>query len=312
MLDYPPVAARSVVVSHQSAHAGIGPAIGRPQGVGGADGAVVVARQPADLHVRAAVTDAPDVDRRPDPAQRPGPVVGSHQSAHVGILGNDGACGVAGADAAFVLACQGAHVPEAVDLHAGQAQVTHHPADAHVAQQAHVVGAGAVDVQVGDGVAAAVDDGGELVAAIPDGFPACAVVVVGIVGAVAGGAGVEVQVRGQLVAAAPVALGAGGAAGHGEGRRVVGAVGRVVGHAVAVQVVADGVELGQGAYLDQAVAVAVVVGGRRGRFRLRPGPCGYHQVDGQGHRQQANDQEQPQRPDTASAAGHRFVLRRKS
>ena len=76
---------------------------------------------------------------------------------------------------------------------------------------------------------------------------------------------VEVQIVLQLVAGAVVVVGVGGAGRAAHGRHVVAerlAVGRCVARgrgAVAVQIPADGVQLRQGADLDQAVVVQVVV-----------------------------------------------------
>ena len=104
-----------------------------------------------------------------------------------------------------------------------------------------------------------------------NGRPAGAAVVVIVVGAVAGSAGVKVQVGAQLVAHADgfhvrgvVVVVVGQAAAHArlrasEGGGVVVVVGRRVGDAVAVQIPADGVELGQVADFNQPVCVGIVV-----------------------------------------------------
>ena len=104
-----------------------------------------------------------------------------------------------------------------------------------------------------------------------NGRPAGAAVVVIVVGAVVGGSGVKVQVGAQLVAGADgfigragIAVVVGQAAAHArlrasEGGGVVGVVGRRVGDAVAVQIPADGVELGQVADFNQPVCVGIVV-----------------------------------------------------
>ena len=130
----------------------------------------------------------------------------------------------------------------------GQPQVLDRAAAAHLAEQPHVVD-GAVDEQVGDGVAVALEVAGEGGGRVADGRPAFA----------AGpcGAG-EVQVRRQLVP------GAGGSAAHadggvGEGGHVGGLIGGVVRRAVAVEVVTDGVKLGQAGDLDEVVVVGVEV-----------------------------------------------------
>ena len=116
------------------------------------------------------------------------------------------------------------------------------------AEQAHVVGALAVDVQAADGVGVAVEGPGVRIARRADGLPAIPVAVL---------AAVEVQVGGQLVAEARVR------AAHitqpvGEGGNPVGVVA-----GVAVEVVADGVELLQVGNLNQPVVVGVVVHHRR-------------------------------------------------
>ena len=202
--------------------------------------------------------------------------------------------------------------------HAGQpantlpaADINVHQADAfqpggviHLAQnaeQAHANDAAAVvNVEVGDGVAVALKDGrvggnnqlragvgrgkgGLGVGTVADRRPALAAVPVSVVGAVAGRAGVKVQVGAQFVANAAgvraahaggrIGEGAGGVTGVGGGDGGWGLVkdGQVGGGAVPVQVVAHGVELRQGANVNQPVVVVIVVGGGVAGNRNRVG-----------------------------------------
>ena len=67
----------------------------------------------------------------------------------------------------------------------------------------------------------------------------------------------KVRVGAEFVAVAGV--GAAGAGGGGEGGVVGGLVAVVVGRAAAVQVVADGVQVGQSVEVDEVVVVAVVI-----------------------------------------------------
>ena len=119
-------------------------------------------------------------------------------------------------------------------------------------------GRAGVDVKVGDGMAVALKDA--LVC------PAGAAVVIGIVGAVAGHAGVKVQVGHQLVALA----------GGGYAVRESGVVsgsprsGGGVAVAVAVEVVADGVDLGQHSNVNQVVVIGIVVAGALPRNACAP------------------------------------------
>ena len=173
------------------------------------------------------------------------------------------------------------------DVHVGvrQPQRAHHGAAAQHREQPAVV-AVAVDVEVVDGVAVAVEHGVEVGAvagrpAAADGIPAAAAVVVGVA-RVAGAArvrrtvavGVEVQVPGQLVAGAGGRAGDGRAAhvraGVGEGAAGAGVVRGVAGRGtVAVQIPADRVQLRERGDLDQAVVVHVVV--RAGALVVRDG-----------------------------------------
>ena len=143
-------------------------------------------------------------------------------------------------------------------------------------EQTGVVARTAVDEQVGDDMAVALEVGAEVVVAVADGLEAGAAVVVGVV-AVADAArvggtvavGVEVQVRLQLVAgaASPRAAHVGAAVGE---RLVVQRRVRRRG-AVAVEVPAHGVQLREVAHLDQAVVVAVVVAALQPRVHAAPG-----------------------------------------
>ena len=167
---------------------------------------------------------------------------------------NGAASGVAGCHRAVAYAYQSAICPvigAPAPLHAG---VDHaHAADnrsrVDLAEQPGMRSV-SIDGQVGDGLAVAVEDGGVGADRGPIGVRAgvCAVH-----GAVA--IGVEVQVVAQFVpAACRRAAHAGDRAGEGGG--VDGGVGR---GAVAVQVVADGVELGEASDVDEVVVVVVVV-----------------------------------------------------
>ena len=209
----------------------------------------------------------------------------ARQAADVGVAGRR-AARPDGLQPAGGVARQRGHRPLA-GAHVGvrQAQRAHHGAAAQGGEQAGVVAA-AVDVQVVDGVAVAVERRVEVGAVVrrrgrADGIPAAAAVVVGVArvagAARVGGAvavGVEVQVPGQLVA------GAGGRAGDGRaahvragvGERAAGAavVRRVAGRGtVAVQIPADGVQLRERRDLDEAVVVHVVV--RAGAFVVGDG-----------------------------------------
>ena len=138
---------------------------------------------------------------------------------------------------------------------------------------------GTIDVQVGDGVHVALERG----RVAPDGRPANAAVPVFVCHIhVAIPVRVEVQIPGQLVPGAVIIVGIvrrGGTAharyGVGKGGGIDDRVCVVVHGAVAVQVPADGVQLRQGADLDQAVPIAVV--GNRGchglgRHKQKDGP----------------------------------------
>ena len=171
--------------------------------------------------------------------------------------------------AAPALPGQRRRAPAAVHPGVRQPQRPHRRRRAQRREQADV-GAAAVDEQVADHVAVAVERGREVGrvrrrCGRADRVPAVAAVVVRVA-KVAGtvrvravvAIGVEVQVLVQLVASA-----AGGRAAH-AGRRVVeGTLVLVLvagrGRAVAVQVPADGVQLAQAADFDQAVVVAVII-----------------------------------------------------
>ena len=130
-------------------------------------------------------------------------------------------------------------------VHRPQPQVPQHAARPQPLEEADLVGAGTRDHKVGDHVPIAVEGAGIGAA---DRVPARAAIPIGRARRD------KVQVAGQLVARAA------GATAHprqrtGEGRGVAG----VGGHPVAVQVPADGVQLGQIGDLDQPVVVGVVV-----------------------------------------------------
>ena len=172
-------------------------------------------------------------------------------------------------DGSISVSGQGAHAEVEAARAAGrrhgevdQAQVRH--AAAATQSIEHSPFAAAPHGQVGDRAVVAVE-GGVVLAA--DGRPV-GVGVAGVDRAVA--VGVEVQVRGQLVAGA-VAVGVrvrvraahvlpGRSPGEGRGVARLVARGR---RAVAVEVPAQRVQLGQRVDLDQAVVVGVVVGARR-------------------------------------------------
>ena len=204
-----------------------------------------------------------------------------HQAGDVGAARHR-ASRPGGFDAAPERSRQRRHAAAGAAVHVGvrQAQRAHHAVRPHPREQRRPVAA-AVDVQVVDGVAVAVEHRVERLLADPpqallvagghagaDGIPAVAAVVPGVVriagavrvrGTVA--VGVEVQVLRQLVAPASPGRAAHARRGGREGGRVGAAVAR--GRAVAVQIPADGVQLRERRDLDQAVLVGVVV-------RVRP------------------------------------------
>ena len=119
------------------------------------------------------------------------------------------------------------------DVHVGQPHTAHHGGTvAHVGEQPGVGPGGAVDEQIVDLVVVADEAGGVLRAAdTADGQPPGAAVVVGVVGAVPRGPGVEVEVVRQLIAGADlvgrrglVVVAAHVGPGRGEHAAVVGAV----------------------------------------------------------------------------------------
>ena len=166
-----------------------------------------------------------------------------------------GAADPAGGDvAALKAARQNADIIIAFDVGVGQAQAADGAARRQDLEQSDVVRGGPVDGQVADDMPVAVESGAVSGQGVPVGIDvrtAHRVVAVGV----------KVQVGGQFVAVAH--SGAAGAAhaggGAGEGGPVTVPVAGADG-AVAVGVPADGVELGQGADLNQVVAVGVVVG----------------------------------------------------
>ena len=241
------------------------------RGVAGGDDRanVVVPGQPADVVVAGnAARGVAGGDIAP---------VAPDQAADVAAAG-DAARDVAGGDATLAPPNQPAGGVSGRDVDARQPQVADNRGGTRMAEQPNVVRAAAVDEQVGDGVAVALQGGGEGSALSADGLPARP----GVVGVVpvAVAVLVEVQVGGQLVAGAArsgrrvgVAVVVAGGAAHGgaggRGGQGIGEGGGVVGgvgcrrRAVAVQVPADGVELGQGADLNEAVVVRVVIDLRR-------------------------------------------------
>ena len=270
-------------------------------GVAGGNRSLILPDQAADgairhrAGVRGRAGDAGEGIAGPD-----FPEVVAHQPARMVARGDRPALDIAGDDAAVVgeAADQRAHVLGGAHAGVDQRHLLN-VAVADDAEQAHKVVAfkvGFIDVQVGDGIAVAVEPGG--VSAVQqggelpvvnirgivrqggaaEGLPALAAVVVVVVGAVAGRAGVEVQGGHQLVALAGGLVGGGGVVivvggdaahsggGAGVGGLVAGGIGAGGGGTIAVQVVADGVELGQGPDVNEAVVVAVEVhcGGGQG------------------------------------------------
>ena len=168
----------------------------------------------------------------------------SDQAADIPAAAGYAAGSVTAADFAVALPGQGANKAVAGYFNGRQPHVADAAGESS-SEQAYVPGLGPVDVQVGDGVVVAVKIGvvpgaGSLA---PDGNPAGAPVPVGVAFVNAAVVvGVEVQAGVQLVAVT-----AGGGAAHAGGRAGEGGgVGRAVRDAVAVQVVADGVQLRQG------------------------------------------------------------------
>ena len=256
----------------------------RGERVAGADGPRVAARQPAGQSE--ASEDGPRDVRLGDRA-----VVPSDQD---GVIESSGRC--LGLDDGGVLD------PDVPDLLARR----------EVAEQRLVVFA-AVDVQVGDRVAVALERR-VVPAGAPhaDRLPAGAAVPEGAVGrgdpAVAGL--VEVEVIVQLVAGAAARRGAAVAPARGrdavgEGAVVVGGVGHRVGVAVAVEILPDREQLPEGLDLDQAVVVGVVVHRRRRRrrrLRRRVRPEDQRRPQQQ-HRQPRDDPGRPRRQHARSGGG---------
>ena len=213
-----------------------------------------------------------------------------HQAAHLGtgagvfVGGPDFAGGAAGSYRAKALPHQGAGIDDAgaralaVNIDIGQAHAPDDAAPVHFCEQTDalprdIVGAvvGNIDEQVVNDMAVALKDAAVTRSVVADRRPALAGVekVAGVVGVHGDGAagdgvglavpvGVKVQVGYQLVARAD-----GGAAhAFGQAGESGGVRDGVVPHhalAVAVQVVADGVQLGQGADFNQVVVVGVIV-----------------------------------------------------
>ena len=198
-------------------------------------------------------------------------MVAAHQPAHPRPA-RHAPVDVAGGDRPLVVVPhQPAGLVAAGHVHRPQPQVAQHAARPQPLEQAHLVGAGPHDGKIGNRVAVAVE-GPRIRPA--DRVPARAVIPVGRADRA------EVQVEGQLVAGT-----ARGQAAHtrcrvGEGHRVA----RIGGYAVAIQIPADGVQLGQAGDLNQAVVVRVVVNEarrHRNRRRGRAGPDDVDRADGQ-------------------------------
>ena len=122
-------------------------------------------------------------------------------------------------------------------------------------------------------MAPAVEDGSEFGTKAADGVPAATTVPVSVPCIYrAAVVGVEVQVRRQLVPGATAARAAHARDGVRESHDIVGSMGGSVRRAVSVQIPADGIQLRQVAYINQAIIVPVVVvrlrrDRRRGRCR---------------------------------------------
>ena len=281
-----PSAERVIEIADQPAGIvcrGVGVIDGFPHGVAVSDGARVVAHQSADSPERRLRPAGFGAHRHIGVADGDGAGVVAHQSAGIAVALYRAALGVAGGDpgGGLGVAHEGAQsgAAGAGDGRVNQSDLLN-VAGAGAEQPQGILAGSADDGQVGDGVTVAVEPAGVgrnsdrlvqkaervHVAGVhaADGRPAGAAVVVSVIGAVVGRAGVKVQVGAQLVAGA-----AGGRAAHvrlraPEGGGVVVVVVGLVGDAVAVQIPADGVELGQVADFNQAVVLVVVVLRRQG------------------------------------------------
>ena len=120
-------------------------------------------------------------------------IVVSHYAADVDVVPASSSGDVAGVGAVFNRTCIVPHYAADVGVAgdgAGDGEVLHCAADAHIAEEALVVTVGVVDMQPGDGVAAAVEGAGEGGAEGADGGP------------LAASAPAQVDVGGEEVAAA--------------------------------------------------------------------------------------------------------------
>ena len=159
----------------------------------------------------------------------------------------------------MIAPCQAANAAESRNISIHNPKSIDGAAAAHPPEQPDALGV-AVDEQVGNGEAVALENGGETIAPVADGLPALPFRIrpgrfvdrrVGVAAGV-----VEVQVPVQFVARAAVGFVAAQTA-HGVGEEGVIAV--IVRSPVAVQVQADGVQLLQVVDLNEIVGVAVVI-----------------------------------------------------
>ena len=256
----------------QSADIGVGPRAGhRARGIAGDDGrAIVKPRQPADRD--AAIR--PSVYRYPGVAGADCAAVSAHQPAQIqtGRTGHRAARGVAGGNLAGAIAHQNAHHPPAA-AHVGvnHPQIPDHPVSAQDIEQPGK--AASVDGQVADGMPIAVKGG---IVTPPDRIP----IRESIRGSHRHAIGGEVQIRRQLIPGAthsaphPRTRGRQIPAGERPGVGDIRAGGRR--QPVAVQVMADGVQLVQRCHVNQPIVIPVIIRHhrplrRRVQCRVLPG-----------------------------------------
>ena len=189
-------------------------------------------------------------------------VIGAGQAAGAVLAGRDRPADRAVEDRPVVQPRHAADVAVAPDLDVRQGQPVHDSGRIQAVEQADGLARAAVDEQAGDGMAVAPQRRGEgpirrPVGPLADRRPARAAVPVGRIGRrdLSVVVSVKIQIRRQLVAAAPVRRTSHARRRQGKGRRV----GRRRRRAVPIQVMAHGVQLGQRRDRDQAVVVPVVV-----------------------------------------------------
>ena len=175
-----------------------------------------------------------------------------------------------------VFADESAHVAIPVDVDVLEAHGFDSGGSGRRAEQPHVARRRALDEQVGYDEPVALESGGESAGVRPKRLPAAAGVVVivvavarrgrarsGVSGAVA--VRIEVEMGGELVAGACPGRAAHASGGRPVSEREGGAVllpvgvGRRILDGVSVQIPADGVQLREGGYFDEAVVVQVVI-----------------------------------------------------